>query len=300
MTTKPLESILFRDLSLAAGEEDIELVSPLLGEVINFSTNVFRRCIDSASGEENVDLATQMLYLHQIEMADGVDILVQKSSPNPSSLLLRSMLEANFYMEYILESDYVNRSLSWLLFYVKDQLRIAEELDKSTDTGKRFLKSKENDIYAKDMDFSSLESMALAKKDNLNKLLLKDQFKPIIDESSVKKYSHWYSLFGGPSHFYALSKYLNREIEYLILYSGWSRISHAVDISRFLKQLNSNNPLDFPIRNPSDIRSVTGFAIHYLLISTKMILSKFRPGESLKNWYLSEVQERYKSLWKPK
>jgi hypothetical protein len=297
MPTKPLETILFRELSIAAGKQQIDLASPLLIEVINYATNVFRRCFDSSENEDDVDLALHMLYLHQIEMADGVEILISQSCPIPASLLLRSMFEANLSMEYILEDDYKNRSLSWLLYYIKDQIKISDELDPSTSVGQRFSEAKQSDVYIKDLDFSNLESIAVLKKENLESLLQKEHFLPIIEEDNSGNYRHWYSLFEGFPNLFELANHLNREIEYRILYSGWSKISHALDASRFLSHITSDDPLDFLLRNPNEINTATGFAILFLIMSTRRILAKFRPSEKWENWYIKEILESNRKLW---
>jgi hypothetical protein len=57
MPTEPLETLLYRDLSKVAAKEIIEIASPLLQELVNYSTNAFRRCESSTTGNENEDVA---------------------------------------------------------------------------------------------------------------------------------------------------------------------------------------------------------------------------------------------------
>ena len=78
MRTEPLASLLDRDLSIALARERINLASRVMKEAVNYSTNAFARCADSAKGEEDEDVAALSLYLHVIEMADGADVLISQ------------------------------------------------------------------------------------------------------------------------------------------------------------------------------------------------------------------------------
>ena len=94
MTTEPLKTLLDRELSKADAKEVISIASPLLQELVNYSTNAFARCATSTTGKENEDLATLLLYLHIIEMIDGVEVLLSQSCAIPAIPLVRSSFEA--------------------------------------------------------------------------------------------------------------------------------------------------------------------------------------------------------------
>ncbi len=85
MPTKPLENLLDRNHSKFLAREIIDDCSPLLLEMINFATNVFGRCITTPGLKVNVDEAVLMLYLHIIEMTDGVEVLL----PHPRYPLVK-------------------------------------------------------------------------------------------------------------------------------------------------------------------------------------------------------------------
>ena len=141
MPTEPLEALLYRDLSKVAAKEIIGIASPLLQELVNYSTNVFRRCETSTTGNENEDVAVLMLYLHIIEIVDGIEVLISQSCPAPAEPLVRSAFEALLSIEYILEADYVQRSLSWLSIYAHNRLKFYESLDPANPKGQDFQKA---------------------------------------------------------------------------------------------------------------------------------------------------------------
>ena len=94
----------------------------------------------AASGGGNEDLAVLVLYLHIIEMTDGIEALVSRQRPTPAELLLRSSWEALLYIEYIVEkdADYTRRSLAWTADHARRRLAFYETLDPSTSRGKEF------------------------------------------------------------------------------------------------------------------------------------------------------------------
>ena len=85
MPTEQLKSLLDRDLSIAFAWDRIDPSSRVVKEIVNFSTNAFARCAQSAKGDENEDTAALALYLHIIEMADGAEVLISQCCAVPAS-----------------------------------------------------------------------------------------------------------------------------------------------------------------------------------------------------------------------
>jgi hypothetical protein len=122
-------------MSKVEAKNIIDVASPLLQELVNYGTNAYVRCGTSASGKENEDVAAIILYLQIVEMTDGIEALVSQSCPAPAIPLVRSSFEALLFLDYILELDYVRRSLSWLVGYVHNRLDSYALLDTSTIRG---------------------------------------------------------------------------------------------------------------------------------------------------------------------
>ena len=302
MSTKPLDTILYRELSVVAAKEIVEIASPLLQELVNYSTNAFARCASSASGEENEDLAVLSLYLHIIEMSDGIEVLLSQSCPIPAMPLVRSSFEALVSIEYILEADYVRRSLSWLADYVHKRLAFYESLIPSTARGRAFRKARSEDKTTRDFEWWRFPDPtevqgAIA---NLQRLLARSQFQPIEAEFARckrrrKRRPYWYQLFGGPPNLRELAKSVNRHAQYDMLYRHWSTIAHAHDFSRFLTRTDKDEPAIKGLRDHSSLKGTAVFAAHFILDATRVVLGKFRPGEetAFAKWYVTEVRERF-------
>jgi hypothetical protein len=301
--TKPLESILFRELSKANAKDIIQIVSPLLQELVNYSTNMFARAATSA-GNEPENMAALLLYLHIIEMTDGVEVLVSQSCPVPAIPLLRSSFEALLAIEYILEDQYENRSLAWLAEYMRKRLSLYKSHDPSTPEGKKFQKILSKDKIVGNVTLSYPKEFDTFRS-NYEQLLNSPQFQPVQSEfKKCKKENkgrtpNWYQLFGPmPSkslkNLEQLATHLNRGGMYEKLYREWSSIHHAHDPTRFLTTTSKGTQAIRQLRDPSRIKEVATFAEVFINNATILILQKFRAGEekSFSNWYQREVKGR--------
>jgi hypothetical protein len=174
MPTKPLESIIYRELAVAESQRVIQIASPLLQEMVNFGSNALVRVATSTSAKENEDLAVLFLYRHIIEMTDGIEVLLSQSCVNPAIPLLRSSFEALISMEYIVENedDYVDRSLAWLCIYIYDRLKMYESLDFTTERGGIFKQQLEQDSSVIDVDMLTIDPAVLKQPINNLKSLL--------------------------------------------------------------------------------------------------------------------------------
>lgn len=76
--TDSFTGVLDRDLATVAARETIDLVCPLLKEVVNHATWAHQRCLTEkiSHGGQNDDLAPVALYLHVIGATDGIEVLL--------------------------------------------------------------------------------------------------------------------------------------------------------------------------------------------------------------------------------
>jgi len=294
MPTKPLEKLLYRELSKVSAKELIDIASPLLQELVNFSTNAFARCASSSKGKADEDLAVLILYLHVIEMTDAIEVLISQSCPAPAQTLLRSSFEATIYIEYILEkeSEYIARSLAWLVGYVHSRLEAYRLFSPSAPPDRSVRKALEEH---KSEAIQALEVKDPARAiENLENFLAQPHIQLVEKLFQEHRRWKWYQILDSSlSSLRALTRYLKREAEYLILYKQWSSISHAHDLSRFLARSSDGDPGFKALRDPGTMRLVTSHAASFMLRATRLVLGKFRPGEDISQWYATEVRERY-------
>jgi hypothetical protein len=296
MPTEAHQDILYRELSIVQYKELRPSPTALLQEVVNFGTNAFVRCLSSTGKEENIHLAPFTLYRQILELTDGTEILISNASPSAGLPLLRSSFEALLALEFILENDehYQTRSLAWLTGYVIETLRVYSSLLPKTIEGEKFLTTIAEDKSVRTFPLPPEDEVSKA-IDNLNHLLAREQFKPIIEEYRRlnRKQPHWYSLFNGPQNLRELARHLNRTAQYDVLYRGWSMSVHAHDFRPFLAPDKSGKSAIRELRNLNSTYQVTTFIVTFMIDATRLFVGKYHPGEDWSKWYFREVRDAY-------
>lgn len=298
MPTKPLESILYRDLSKAEAKEVINVASRLLQELVNYATNALVRCAGSISGnvaKRDEHIAILTLYRHIIEMTDGIEVLISQSCVIPTIPLLRSSFEALLSMQYILEKDaeYTRRSFAWLVSWAHKRSDMYERLDPSTLKGQEFKRLCDQDETLSRVKMPPSPKAPKAIK-NLQSIISKPHLKDVEKEySSHKKIQNWYRLFGGPPDLRALAVHLKSGAQYDLLYRQWSTTAHAQDLLP-VARIGKGQAAIGKIRNPETMNRVANFASSFILKATRLILGKLREGEpNFDKWYVEEVRDLY-------
>ena len=298
MPSKPLHSVLYRELMIAKAQDVLSIATPLFQELVNYGSMALIRCATSPKGEENEDLAPLSLYRHILEMIDSYEVLISNSCAAPTIPILRSCFEALLSLEYILESDknYSVRSLCWLAGYVNKRINMYESMLPSTQRGKEFASYVRKDKSIIDLPNPPIKGVKKAIS-NLEKLLSRKQFSKIQAEyETLGKSVNWYQLFGGPKNIQSLAYHLERHVQYEFLYRQWSSFAHAHDFSEFLAVSSTGDAGIQGIRNPELIVRVSRFAGTFMIDATRMMIKKFRPGEDFSRYYLKEIQEPYNKL----
>ncbi len=300
MPTKQFEPLLYRELRRAEAKDLIGIASPLLQEEVNYATNTFQRCKETASRAATVDELVPVFasYYHVIGMTDGIEVLISQSCPIAAIPLLRSSFEALLAVEYILEEDCQRRAFAWTVCRCHDVLGLYELLDTSRPRGREFSASLPQDVLNQ---YKSLQSPRIAQViQNVESRLKKPDYEAAENEYQRLRKGrgsvNWYTLFGGPANLRGLCERLNRKPTYDIFYRSWSNAAHAGDL---LHLLTRTGPLGFnPLRSPEKLLEVAGHASAFILDATKLILTKYRAGElaSFEKWYKSEIRDGHLAL----
>ncbi len=306
MPAEPIKDVLDRDFAVVNAKELTEPACALLQEVINDATRVYMRCDSAAtklSAEEDVHLPSFVLYYHVIEMADACDVLFSRACVDPAVPLLRSILEANLQLEYILENeqDYTQRSIQWNVCYARNMIRSKQTFLPSSRRGRRFARALKNDDNLKDFKIPDF-AQSLAKDVNGLRAMLRRKRYIDIDREYRRKAKrkrrkrtfevppHFYSLFDGPANLRLLSRRLRREALYDYFYDQWSAVAHGADASRYLTS-KLGGPAFFSLRNAERIQVNADFVYMFLMWSRTMMLQKFRSGEPpSQRWFLEDVK----------
>jgi len=298
MPTKPLETVIYRELQIARAGKFLAVASPLFQELVNYGSNVFIRCATSSTRGENEDLAPLNLYRHILEMTDAFEVLIVQCCAAPTVPLVRSSFEALMALEYILEtkSTYVQRSLSWLAVYARRRLAMYDSMLVDSPRGKEFQLSVAKDKWVHDLPALPQDKVRAA-IENLRQLLAKPQFSAIEREyAQFKRPPYWYQLFGGPSTLQQLAYALNHHVQYDFIYRRWSTVAHAHDFSSFLAVSSTGEGGIRGIRDAGPLQELSRFAATFMVEATRRMLIEFRPGEEFAKYYEAEVGPMFREL----
>jgi Family of unknown function (DUF5677) len=304
MPTDECRPLLDRQLAIAGSMPIIELASPLLREVVNYSLVALRRCEAAGDHDGNThNLVPLILFRHVIEMTDGLEVLIGNSCSVPAAPVLRSSFEACVSLEYILQHDHERRSLSWLCCYVHQKFDLYERLDPTTARGRDFA-----EVWNKEMPGDAATHPDVpAASDNLRTLLARPHMAPIETEYQShltdkrgrprRGAPRWHTLFGGPANLRALAQTLERQTEYDALYGVWSRIAHGSDLESYIAKSPSGSSGYKSLRYPKELKTTTSLALTFLIRTLRLALNHYRHGEpNIDRWYREEVQPAWHRL----
>lgn len=279
-----LPALLDRELAIAAARPLIDKYSPYLEELVNFATCAWARCEKSLRGVGGTPFALLALYYHAIQMADASQVLISQSCFSAAVPNLRSLLEAELSIEYILKGDYERRSAAWLVAHYLEQQEFLDRLDPDSERGKHLRQSLQGDKLLKlsAVNRLNIDAMRQGRK-SIDDVLAKPKFAAIA-RSLVKKNGRirkWYEINGGPKSLSQLARQLGRLSQYRFQYSTYSSVLHAHDASNLLEHRDGAFAL-VPIRSGSSpAEEVCYTAALSLAHATKMIVAKFRPDEEI-------------------
>jgi hypothetical protein len=204
-------------------------------------------------------------------------------------MLLRNSLEAWLSLEYIFESDFSRRSLSWLCEYNHNRLRAYRLADRSCPAGKDFERALKKEFGGKNtMDQREVKEAIK----NLESIFRAPHMVPILQEyRSKKRRPRWFSMFRGPGNLRDLAEQLGYAVLYDVFYRTWSGVTHATDLSGNLSTLSTGEAAFKSIRYPEALPQRGLDAIHLLTHATKAMLDHYRSGEeeSFGRWHTEKV-----------
>ena len=107
MPTQPFRLLLDREEAVSRARPLTDLVSPVLQEVINYSTQALVRCESQMApkgNDEDLHIAPIVLFRRSVELTDAIETLLTQSCVEPAFPLLRSSLEATLSLMYMFET----------------------------------------------------------------------------------------------------------------------------------------------------------------------------------------------------
>ncbi|PUZ23440.1 hypothetical protein DCC81_23975 [Chitinophaga parva] len=176
------------------------------------------------------------IFRHILDLLDSISLLIRTGSSATPQLLLRALFESYVYLVYIAEKDTLRRQNAYVAF-----------------------NSLENYIYDKKKGINTSDQRFI----DATFLFSKQPYKEILENYENKNAEHWYSLFGGPTSFKKLLRYLKLEdLYYSKIYKDYSENVHGTNQSmRNLRPLPEGGIEFPPLRDYQYVGEIFGVAI---------------------------------------
>ena len=303
--TKPINEILPKEIEEGL-DELLSNFSKLIDEFVNYGTHILKWIVQKPDGSDE-QMPLILFFRDLLEKADSISLLIDKSSIDPSKIILRSIFEIHLYIDYLTEKDYEDRAMSFLVWDKMRKLRLLNSFKKDTEQYKQLLAQLRKDKSILGTDILENIPDVKEKLKNIEKLLKREEYRKAVNEynrtkEQDNKNPSWYRLFNGPINIKELAEKQEMSFLYEVLYREWSGSVHGTDVFQGkvipsnIKELDSNLDKVFAdiiqIRFPKDSQRVTSYCLLLLLKSFRLVVNFKAPEkvDNLKNWYLTVRQ----------
>lgn len=260
-------------------------------ECVNFGTHIFKWDSEvNIKGDENLVYALN--FRHALEIINSTNFLIRNSSVDPCKFLLRGLIETYFYFEFLFQRDTTERATIFLGSYYHNKLKFYRKFDPDSQQNKHLKKILTLDKSFDSFDFPEIPTIKEAIH-NLEDLLLKNKYQPVVDEiyrlknSGIKNPS-WYRLFDGPKNLDEMAKLLELHAIYDVYYRGLSAIIHGVEIidGKILKEEDGSASI-MQIGYPNEVQTITGSLVTFIIRIFRLFIEKRIPQKQIEyhNWY---------------
>lgn len=300
---KPITNLLPREIDSIDLKHYLDYLSNGIEKIVNFGTHLIDWYIENTNNEHGDKHLPTLLFLRNfVELVDSSTILIRKSSIDPCKVILRSILETYFNLEYLLKENSEQRAYCFLGWHSMQKLKFYRKLDKKKQEGKQLASQIKKDKTSQNFEFGNIPFLEEAIK-NLESLFNKEEYVPIMQElnrlkQNGEKNPIWYRLFNGPRNIVELANEIKLSGLYELLYRFWSDSSHGVDILDGKIIRNNEDGIDiYQIRFPKDAQIVSNYIASISIMVYKLIIYKklVHKKNDFETWYLS-IKKFYLSL----
>lgn len=299
MPTKAPETLYSPDWIKSQLKPVLDVVNPLLSELLQYGLTLFARCANLRASDENGDenLPILFVYRHLLEMLDSVAIQIAECAPAPAALQLRAMFEALLTIEYITRDKSRTRERDGISLQDGAEASTILPLsqDPNTSEGAALQKFIAGEPFLQ--EWKGQDPARIAERvTEIDKILQIPELQAIATEyKSLRKKTRdpeWYSLFNGPANIARLAQALNRAASYRILYGEWSDRTHSADaIDRILTHDASGRTYARSLRDVSELNTAIDFAMTFTIDASRLLVRHYCPADEIDfaKWYAEEV-----------
>jgi Family of unknown function (DUF5677) len=276
-----------------------------IDNTMGFGEQLLGQLKDSLGEEESV-LPILFSFRHILEMLNSVGILVGHTQLTSARMLLRSALEVQMGLGYILEDKAQDkaqrdrRAMAFMLYYIKDRIKEYEQSDPSTEAGKRFrTKMSKDKLFGganfPDSKIGKAQPAHARVVQELQARLNRKEYSDVVRDydNLKKKPRNWYNLYDKITNLGALADHLGIPRHYETMYRPWSEVQHGTYIipRHWILAIN----IDEDIRIVRDAFDVVNDALTIAYYSFSAVLTLLPEAIRGFNEWHSKVGEFYRT-----
>jgi hypothetical protein len=300
MTEIPATKILDRDLSLQITREIRDEAGPALREAVDESVRVFERCSASAQGTDE-HIGILFPFLHLAEIIDAVELCLQGGSSAGAGILLRAAFESLLTVEWITKEGVEKYGAAYVVADIHRRIAGLEQYSQDGARRAQLEAAMKADSLGGDIEIpvmSNAEDKIAGLRQVLEAPHLLDAAAEYEKARGARASIKFFALWGGPRSVEQLARKLGRAGQYEILYRGWSRMVHGVDVMRQLRGVDGAAAVQ-PFRSGEGFKDAYTFALAFCLDAMRAVLTVYRPDElssSYPQWYKRHISPVMKRL----
>ncbi|HBF1820650.1 TPA: hypothetical protein KNT04_002629 [Clostridioides difficile] len=279
----------------------IEITVSHIDEICVYGQYLFN-LMNTDKNNKKSDTVILFLFRDLLETVDGIQSLFNGSSINISDILFRNMFELSLSLDYIFldEGLLEKRALSYEVTSIHERITLYEKLNTDNAEHENFRAIIGEDIYN---NFTPEKLNSLA--ENLRSIFEKyPEYKSVDEDRTRKKDAinlrrrqqhlrdlepKWYQIHSTASNLRGLSRLLNMEKEYLILYNQWSKKVHGISSMEGFRVVN-NKPI---ILNPKVPKNPQDVIMKIELLQSLMTSCYINIGK----YFLTDKDSEHLAIW---
>ncbi|GEM_PF-7014166 len=246
------------------------------------------------------DSVILLLFRELLETLDGIKSLFVGSSINVSDMLIRNMFELTISLDYIFSDKKLieKRALSYQVEAIHNKVDMYKKFNLKNSSNKAFKNVIGDDILNTLNTFNfddAIKSLQNQLNNNIEYCNVNNDRKSKVKKLKNKKIK-WYEIYSDCSNLRSLSKLVNMEKYYLILYDVWSKKTHGSNAMSGIIVVDRVPVISNPKvpKTPSDVATKLSLLLTFMSNSYKYLCTYFLEKEDYKNMYIWHTKMRKK------
>lgn len=270
-------------------------------EIINFGTHILQWDIYKKRNGKDKNVPSVFLR-NSIELGDAISILIEKSSIEPSKIIVRSLMESTFSLIYMIEKDEDLRSYAYLIYRLNKEIKFYKQFVKEERNSRDFVAkiTKQEPSFKLENYCNPLEiknvieaKESLLKEEPFNKVNI--EFNRTCNKRKKRNNNpNWYALYDGPNNFEELCSYLSKKILYEFHYRSYSERVHTNNVMNGFVIAGQDDKADIlQIRNFKDCKEVFYITVNLLIDVYREFIKMRLPEKQIEfdTWYSNFLSE---------